>query len=64
MKPRFRWTRALLVVALCLVVYTMLPESGDRGDRATVALADPEVLEGEHLLLSSSPATDEATRSL
>jgi MFS family permease len=52
-----------VIVALCLVVYTTLPETGDHGDRATVAPADPEVLEGEHLLASSSPATGEAKNS-
>jgi MFS family permease len=52
-----------VVVALCLVVYTTLPETGDRGDRATVAPADREVLEGEHLLSSSSSATGDAKRS-
>jgi MFS family permease len=53
----------LVVVALCLVVYFTLPETGNRGERTTVALADPEVLEGEHLLSSTSPATDEGVRS-
>jgi MFS transporter, MHS family, alpha-ketoglutarate permease len=52
-----------VIVALCLVVYTTLPETGDRGDRATVAPTDPEVLEGEHLLASSSSASGEAKRS-
>ena len=53
----------IVVVALCLVVYFTLPETGNRGDRATVALADPEVLEGEHLLSSTSPTTVEAKGS-
>src|SRR6476659_164952 len=53
----------ILIVALCLLVYTTLPETGDRGDRATVAPADTEVLEGEHLLSSSPSATGAATRS-
>jgi MFS family permease len=52
-----------VIVALCLVVYTTLPETGDRGGRATVALADLEVVEGERLLASRSSATGEATRS-
>jgi hypothetical protein len=52
-----------LIVALCLVVYTTLPETGDRGDRATVAPDDAEVLEGEHLLSSTSSATGAAKRS-
>jgi hypothetical protein len=50
-------------VALCLVVYTTIPETGDRGDRVTVAPADREVLEGEHLLSSSSSTTGEARRA-
>ncbi|BCW54323.1 MULTISPECIES: hypothetical protein [unclassified Arthrobacter] len=40
----------IAIVALCLVVYFTLPETGSRGGRATVAPADPEVLKGEHLL--------------
>jgi MFS family permease len=48
-----------VIVALCLAVYFTLPETGNHGDRATVALADPEVLEGEHALLSGPPATGE-----
>ncbi|MBB6402726.1 MFS transporter [Arthrobacter sp. AZCC_0090] len=52
-----------VVVALCLIVYLTLPETGSRAGRATVAPADPEVLEGEHLLLSISSASDEAKRS-
>ncbi|RAX16325.1 MFS transporter [Pseudarthrobacter sp. AG30] len=54
----------IVIVALCLVVYFTLPETGTRGDRATVALADPEVLEGEHLVASTSPATQQPKRSL
>ncbi|RAM37844.1 MFS transporter [Arthrobacter globiformis] len=53
----------IVVVALCLVVYFTLPETGNRGDRATVALADPEVLEGEHLVSSTSSPANEANRS-
>jgi MFS transporter, MHS family, alpha-ketoglutarate permease len=37
----------IVVVALCLIVYFTLPETGSRTARATVALTDPEVLEGE-----------------
>src|SRR6185437_38133 len=37
-----------VIVALCLVVSFTLPETGSR-KRATVALTDPEVLEGEKL---------------
>jgi hypothetical protein len=53
----------IAIVALCLIVYFTLPETGSRSGRATVAPADPEVLEGEHLLVSTSSATDEAKRS-
>ncbi|BCW75488.1 MFS transporter [Arthrobacter sp. NicSoilB11] len=53
----------IVVVALCLVVYFTLPETGSRTGRATVALADAEVLEGEHLLVAPSHATHEAKRS-
>ncbi|MEW1821648.1 MFS transporter [Arthrobacter sp. NPDC080031] len=49
----------IVVVALCLIVYFTLPETGSRAGRATVALADAEVLEGEHLLAAPSPATEE-----
>ncbi|UKA60561.1 MFS transporter [Arthrobacter sp. FW306-2-2C-D06B] len=49
----------IVVVALCLIVYFTLPETGSQAGRATVALADAEVLEGEHLLAAPSPATDE-----
>jgi MHS family alpha-ketoglutarate permease-like MFS transporter len=37
----------IVVVALCLVVYVTLPETGSRTPRSTVALSDQEVLEGE-----------------
>ena len=52
-----------VIVALCLVVYTTLPETGDRAGRATVALADLEVVEGARLLASASSASGEAKRS-
>jgi hypothetical protein len=38
----------IVVVAVCLIVYFTLPETGSRAPRATVAPADTEVLEGEH----------------
>jgi MHS family alpha-ketoglutarate permease-like MFS transporter len=43
----------IVIVALCLIVYFTLPETGSRTKRATVALTDPEVLEGEKLEVSS-----------
>ena len=42
----------IVVVALCLIVYFTLPETGSKTQRATVALNDPEVLEGEELELA------------
>ena len=43
----------IVIVALCLIVYFTLPETGSRTKRATVALTDPVVLEGEKLEVSS-----------
>jgi MFS transporter, MHS family, alpha-ketoglutarate permease len=37
----------VVIVALCLIVYFTLPETGSKTLRATVALDDPEVVEGE-----------------
>jgi MHS family alpha-ketoglutarate permease-like MFS transporter len=42
----------IVIVALCLIVYFTLPETGSRTERATVALNDTEVLEGEQLEVS------------
>ena len=42
----------IVIVALCLIVYFTLPETGSKTQRATVALNDPEVLEGEELELA------------
>src|SRR6478752_7490757 len=39
----------IVIVALCLIVYFTLPETGSRTERATVALTDTEVLQGEQL---------------
>jgi len=61
--PMYVAVYMIAIVALCLIVYFTLPETGSRSGRATVAPADPEVLEGEHLLLSTSSATDGAKRS-
>jgi len=41
----------IVIVALCLIVYFTLPETGSKTQRATVALDDREVLEGEALEL-------------
>jgi MHS family alpha-ketoglutarate permease-like MFS transporter len=37
----------IIIVALCLIVYFTLPETGSKTLRATVALSDQEVVEGE-----------------
>jgi MFS family permease len=42
----------IVIVALCLIVYFTLPETGSRTERVTVALTDTEVLEGEQLEVS------------
>jgi MHS family alpha-ketoglutarate permease-like MFS transporter len=47
----------IVIVALCLIVYFTLPETGSRTKRATVALTDPEVLEGEKLEVSRTSQT-------
>jgi hypothetical protein len=44
----------IVIVALCLIVYFTLPETGSRAGRVTVAPADPEVLMGEHLISESA----------
>jgi len=61
--PMFVAVYMIVIVAICLAVYFTLPETGSRGDRATVAPADTEVIEGEHRILGIPPATDEAKRS-
>jgi MFS transporter, MHS family, alpha-ketoglutarate permease len=43
-----------VIVALCLIVYFTLPETGSRTERATVALTDTEVLKGEQLEVSKT----------
>ncbi|MHC8607532.1 MFS transporter [Paenarthrobacter ureafaciens] len=53
----------IVVVALCLVVYFTLPETGNRGDRPTVALADPEVLEGQQLATGTTSLVDASRHS-
>jgi MFS family permease len=49
-----------VVVALCLIVYLTLPETGNRGERVTVAPTDPEVLEGEHVVSRTVAAASQA----
>ena len=53
----------IAIVALSLIVYFTLPETGSRAGRITVAPADPEVLEGEHLLSESAPGGIQAKGS-
>jgi MHS family alpha-ketoglutarate permease-like MFS transporter len=45
--PRYVAVYMIAIVAVCLVVYFTLPETGSKTLRATVALEDPEVVEGE-----------------
>lgn len=45
--PRFVALYMIVIVAVCLAVYVTLPETGSKTLRSTVALKDPEVLEGE-----------------
>ncbi|SLK14593.1 hypothetical protein SAMN06272721_1221, partial [Arthrobacter sp. P2b] len=52
-QPMFVAYYMIAIVALSLIVYFTLPETGFKGRRATVAPADPEVLEGEHLLFET-----------
>ena len=42
----------IAIVAVCLIVYFTLPETGSRAGRATVAPTDTEVLEGEQRKVS------------
>jgi MHS family alpha-ketoglutarate permease-like MFS transporter len=37
----------IVIIAICLAVYFTLPETGSKTLRATVALEDSEVVEGE-----------------
>jgi MHS family alpha-ketoglutarate permease-like MFS transporter len=37
----------VIIIAICLAVYFTLPETGSKTLRATVALEDSEVVEGE-----------------
>lgn len=48
-QPMFVAYYMIAIVALSLIVYFTLPETGSKGRRATVAPADPEALEGGYL---------------
>lgn len=45
--PRYVAFYMIGIIVVCLAVYFTLPETGSKTDRATVALNDPEVVEGE-----------------
>jgi MFS transporter, MHS family, alpha-ketoglutarate permease len=47
--PTWVATYMSVIVALCLIVYFTLPETGSKTQRATVAQDDPTVLEGEKM---------------
>jgi MHS family alpha-ketoglutarate permease-like MFS transporter len=51
----------IVIIAICLAVYFTLPETGSKTLRATVALEDPEVVEGE---LKEATAGDRTSHSL
>jgi len=44
--PRFVAVYMIVVIVVCLAVYFTIPETGSKTLRATVALKDPEVVEG------------------
>jgi MHS family alpha-ketoglutarate permease-like MFS transporter len=45
--PRYVALYMIVIIAVCLAVYFTLPETGSKTMRATVALQDSEVVEGE-----------------
>jgi MFS transporter, MHS family, alpha-ketoglutarate permease len=45
--PRYVAIYMIVIIAVCLAVYFTLPETGSKTMRATVALKDSEVVEGE-----------------
>jgi hypothetical protein len=53
-QPMYVVVYMIAIVSLSLIVYFTLPETGSRAGRATVAPADPEVLEGERLLAETA----------
>ena len=46
-RPTYVAFYMIAIIAVCLAVYFTLPETGSKTARATVALEDPEVVEGE-----------------
>ena len=59
--PMYVAVYMIVIIAICLAVYFTLPETGSKTLRATVALEDPEVVEGE---LKEATAGDRTTHSL
>ena len=53
----------IVIVALCLIVYFTLPETGSRSPRTTVARTDIEVLDGESLAAGTNSASTQNKRS-
>jgi hypothetical protein len=62
-QPMYVAVYMIAIVALSLIVYFTLPETGSRAGRVTVAPADPEVLEGEHLLYETAHGGTQANGS-
>jgi MHS family alpha-ketoglutarate permease-like MFS transporter len=62
-RPMYVALYMIVIVALCLVVYFTLPETGSRTGRATVAPTDQEALEGEQLLSTDVSAGSQTARS-
>jgi MHS family alpha-ketoglutarate permease-like MFS transporter len=53
----------IVIIALCLIVYFTLPETGSKTVRATVALKDLEVVEGELEEASAAGQTKKRSQS-
>lgn len=64
-RPMYVAIYMIAIVALCLIVYITLPETGSRAPRTTVAETDKKVLEGENLATNTGPTStpDEPSRS-
>ncbi len=61
--PRWVALYMIAIIAVCLIVYFTLPETGSKTLRATVALNDSEVIEGELQEASSVGRTTERYQS-
>lgn len=55
--PRYVAIYMIVIIAVCLAVYFTLPETGSKTVRATVALKDQEVVEGELVEASAGMST-------